>query len=232
MKFNFLVILPIFSVGRCSNVVVNTWSGTFEKATATAYNVLINPSYTALDAIEIGGSTCEANQCDGSVGYGNHPDTRGHTSLDAMIMDGTTMDVGSVGYIRKYRSALSLARLVMEYTDHTLLVGDGAEEFADMLGLVQPIPATTNDTISSYKSWIEASCQPNYYRNLDGCEDKCGPYSLADEDKSTTRHKKLKVHKAWATKYNHDTIGMVVLNDAGIMACGTTTNGANHKVCK
>lgn len=42
------------------------------------------------------------------------------------------MKVGSVGYIRRYRKAISLARLVMNYTDHTLLVGDGAEAFADI----------------------------------------------------------------------------------------------------
>ena len=36
-------------------------------------------------------------QCDGTVGFGGSPDSNGETTLDAMIMDGVTMDVGSVG---------------------------------------------------------------------------------------------------------------------------------------
>ena len=43
---------------------------------------------SAEEALVIGCSTCEAEQCDGSVGFGNHPDETGETTLDAMIMDG------------------------------------------------------------------------------------------------------------------------------------------------
>jgi len=210
------------------NIIVNTWSGPFEVATFAAYKSLTQTKSVPLDAIEIGCSTCEDNQCDGSVGYGNHPDTRGQTSLDAMIMDGTTMDVGSVGYIKRYRNAISLARLVMIYTDHTLLVGEGAEIFADMLNLLPRASATTNDTISYYKDWLDNSCQPNYYRNLNGSDDSCGPY--VPTYNLSTPDVLLPVHQTWATNDNHDTIGMVALNDDGVMACGTTTNGANHKV--
>jgi isoaspartyl peptidase/L-asparaginase-like protein (Ntn-hydrolase superfamily) len=43
---------------------------------------------SALDAIEIGCSTCESEQCDHTVGWGGSPDESGETTLDAMIMDG------------------------------------------------------------------------------------------------------------------------------------------------
>ena len=43
---------------------------------------------SAIDALELGCSFCEENQCRGTVGYGGSPDENGETTLDAMIMDG------------------------------------------------------------------------------------------------------------------------------------------------
>jgi N4-(beta-N-acetylglucosaminyl)-L-asparaginase len=55
-------------------MVINTWGGPFTAATDAAYLALLNSQTSALDAVELGCSTCEANQCDGSVGYGGSPD--------------------------------------------------------------------------------------------------------------------------------------------------------------
>lgn len=73
-------------------------------------------------------------QCDHTVGFGGSPDDLGYTSLDAMIMDGVTHNVGSVAYLRRSKHAISVARKVMEHTSHTLLAGDGADRFAVMMG--------------------------------------------------------------------------------------------------
>ena len=62
--------------------------------------------------------------CDGSVGLGGSPDQNGETTLDAMIMDGNTMNVGGVGALRRIQHAISVARKVMENTYHTFIVGD------------------------------------------------------------------------------------------------------------
>ena len=43
---------------------------------------------SAADSLVIGCSTCEVEQCDGTVGYGGSPDEHGESTLDAMIMDG------------------------------------------------------------------------------------------------------------------------------------------------
>lgn len=53
----------------------------------TAWEVL-KEGGEALDAIELGASVCEKQQCDGTVGYGGSPDENGETTLDALIMDG------------------------------------------------------------------------------------------------------------------------------------------------
>jgi len=51
--------------------------------------VLNEDSGTAVDAVVAGCSTCEEEQCDGTVGYGGSPDENGESTLDAMIMDGS-----------------------------------------------------------------------------------------------------------------------------------------------
>lgn len=214
--------------------MINTWSGVFEQATAEAFRTLENAG-SALDAVEQGCKVCEEEQCDTSVGYGNHPDTDGHTSLDAMIMNGDNFDVGSVGYIRKFRDVISIARYVMTYTSQTLLVGEGAEEFASMVGFT-PHSATTNESVQIYESWKQANCQPNFYENIPAATTECGPYQVPALRSNDTVHKTQNAlvggneHLWAANKENHDTIGMVAIDAAGSMACGTSTNGANHKV--
>jgi N4-(beta-N-acetylglucosaminyl)-L-asparaginase len=74
--------------------------------------------------VEAGCAACEANQCDGTVGFGGSPDERCETTLDAMIMDGGTMKSGAVAALRRVKDAISVARRVLEYTTHTLLAGD------------------------------------------------------------------------------------------------------------
>ncbi|XP_062480506.1 N(4)-(beta-N-acetylglucosaminyl)-L-asparaginase isoform X2 [Pezoporus occidentalis] len=102
-------------------VVINTWA--FRKAAETAWGVL-QLGGSELDAVERGCGQCEIDQCDGSVGYGGSPDESGETTLDAMIMNGNTMEVGAVADLRHVKNAISVARKVMEYTKHTLVVGE------------------------------------------------------------------------------------------------------------
>lgn len=113
--------------------VVNTWGGVFTNATRAAFDVL-GKNGTAIDAVVAGCSMCEVIGCDTTVGAGGSPDELGETSLDAMVQDGTTFDMGAVGDLRRVREAIQVARAVMQYTKHTLLVGDQATEFAVMMG--------------------------------------------------------------------------------------------------
>ncbi|CAB4034920.1 N(4)-(Beta-N-acetylglucosaminyl)-L-asparaginase-like [Paramuricea clavata] len=115
-------------------LVVNTWGPPFFNATKKAWTVITNGVSSSLDAVELGCSVCEVEQCDGTVGYGGSPDENGITTLDAMIMDGDSLDVGSVGCLKNIRGAISVARSVMVHTGHTLLVGEDATQFAKQMG--------------------------------------------------------------------------------------------------
>ena len=131
-----------------SPLVVNTWGGSFTQGTDAAYAVLTQPDTSALDAVEAGGARCEARQCDGTVGFGGSPDEQCETTLDAMIMDGRTMKSGSVAGLRRIKDAISVARMVLEHTTHTMLSGDLATNFAMEMGF-SPENLTTPNSLKS-----------------------------------------------------------------------------------
>ncbi len=70
-----------------------------------------------------------------NAGYGSSLNADGFVEMDALVMDGTTLNAGAVGAVRRIRNPILLARLVMEKTRHILLVGEGAEKFAESQGL-------------------------------------------------------------------------------------------------
>lgn len=59
----------------------------------------------------------------------------GTHELDASIMDGSNLSTGAVTLIKRVKNPVSLARHVMEKTQHVLLGGDGAEKFAEEMGM-------------------------------------------------------------------------------------------------
>ena len=93
---NYIRFVIIFSYIRLSHtqlLVVNTWP--FVDATRTAGDFLSrHKTATSIDAVVYGCGVCEVEQCDHSVGYGGSPDEIGETTLDAMVMDGDTLNVG------------------------------------------------------------------------------------------------------------------------------------------
>ncbi|XP_004364899.2 aspartylglucosaminidase [Capsaspora owczarzaki ATCC 30864] len=211
-------------------IVINTWP--FTDATRAAWASITTPSTSAVDAVEIGCTVCEIEQCDGSVGYGGSPNEDGETTLDAMIMDGITHDVGSIGCIKRVKSAISVARKVMEHTTHTLLVGEDATRFAVSMGFKEE-SLTTNNSISIYQSWKAQNCQPNYRLDtLPDANTSCGPYKPAPNTSnrgSSRYHTSPRINPAVGPG-NHDTVGMIVIDANGNVAGGTSTNGASHKV--
>jgi beta-aspartyl-peptidase (threonine type) len=91
---------------------------------------------TAVDAVEAAVRVVEANEADHYVGVGGLPNLLGVVELDAGIMDGATRRAGAVGAITGFPHPISIARAVMDrLPQHVLLVGAGAERFADECGI-------------------------------------------------------------------------------------------------
>ena len=69
------------------------------------------------------------------AGVGSHLTLEGKVELDAIVMDGATLDAGAVASVQRVRNPIHLARRVMEKSGHVLLVGNGAEQFAEEQGI-------------------------------------------------------------------------------------------------
>jgi N4-(beta-N-acetylglucosaminyl)-L-asparaginase len=83
-----------------------------------------------LDAAVEGVKIQELDPSDNSVGYGGLPNEDGVVQLDASCMHGPTRRAGAVGALEGIKTPSEVARLVLKYTDHILLVGEGAKRFA------------------------------------------------------------------------------------------------------
>jgi N4-(beta-N-acetylglucosaminyl)-L-asparaginase len=102
-------------------------------ATAKAMEMLREGADT-LDAAVAGVNIVELDPSDTSVGYGGLPNERGDVELDASVMHGPTHRAGAVASLRGIKTPSLVAREVMRRTNHVLLVGQGANEFARQVG--------------------------------------------------------------------------------------------------
>ena len=122
-----------------------------------------------MDAIEISSNVTELDPEDTSVGYGGLPNEHGVVQLDASIMYGPTHNCGSVAALEGIKTPCSVARLVMERTDHIHIVGKGAQDFARAHGFKVENLLTENarkiwlrwkENLSSKDDWFPPSTEP------------------------------------------------------------------------
>lgn len=116
-----------------------------------AWSVLVGGG-DPLDAVVSGVNIVELDPADSSVGYGGLPNADGVVQLDSCCMHGPKKWAGGVAGLEGVRTPSSVAKLVAERTDHHLLVGKGAQEFARNMGF--SIEADLN-TVGSRRAWLE-----------------------------------------------------------------------------
>jgi L-asparaginase / beta-aspartyl-peptidase len=161
--------------------------------------------------LESGGSSLDAVQSavrvmeDSGVlnaGRGAVLNHEGFAELDAALMEGRHRRAGAVGALRHVANPIDLARAVMDHTDHVLLVGPGAEEFARERGLaLKP---------DSY--FITERRQRDLERAL-----------------RATGHSQPQSGKHAEQRFEHGTVGAVALDVHGDLAAATSTGGLNNK---
>ena len=107
--------------------VVSSANG--RETTRLAYDMVVRGSDT-LDACIAGVYLVEDDPTDTSVGYGGLPNEDGVVQLDAAVTHGLTHQAGAVAALERIRFPSRVAKLVLERSDHVLLVGLGALKFA------------------------------------------------------------------------------------------------------
>ena len=136
-------------------------NGGAETGVLKAFN-LITKGTDVLDALIAGVNNCELDPADSSVGYGGLPNADGIVQLDSCCMHGPTKRAGGAAALEGVRTPSLVAKAVLEQTDHHLLVGKGAQDFARNMGF------TIEDDLNTEKSrglWLEwkRRIDPDHY---------------------------------------------------------------------
>src|SRR5207247_320009 len=126
---------------------------------------MITAGSDVLDAVIAGVNIVELDPNDTSVGYGGLPNADGVVQLDASVMHGPKKLGGAVACLEGVRTPSLVAKKVMQETDHVLLVGKGAQDFARHMGF------TIEDDLNTPRSremWLEwkRRTDPGHYLPL------------------------------------------------------------------
>jgi N4-(beta-N-acetylglucosaminyl)-L-asparaginase len=171
-----------------------------------------------LDALVAGVNLCELDPEDDSVGYGGLPNADGVVQLDASCMHGPRKRAGAVAALEGVRTPANVAKAVLEETDHHLIVGRGAQEFARSLGF--KIEDDLNSE-NSRKQWLE------WKRRIDP-EHWLDPKKRAEESWRVTRE--MMAEGRIDPQHVFGTINCNAVNAKGEICGVTTTSGLAWKI--
>ncbi len=151
-------VKPVVVASSNGNTVKNGGTMTcVEKAFS-----MMSKGEDVLDSLIAGVNIVELDPEDSGVGYGGRPNADGVVQLDSCCMHGPKKRAGGVAAIEGVRTPSLVAKAVMEFTDHHLLVGAGAQSFARNMGF--KIEDDLN-TESSRQMWLEwkRRIDPDHY---------------------------------------------------------------------
>ena len=198
-----------------------------------------------LDAAIAGVNIVELDPKDNSVGYGGLPNERGDVELDASVMHGPTRRAGAVASLRGVREPSKVARVVLERTDHILIVGAGARDFATAHGfenvdLLTPESRLAwlnwKETLSDRDKWgpspfVPAPASPAGVRKI--ARERAASYALAQQIAGNDAEK-LQDLLAWADRVARvpptGTINCLALDGSFDISGVTTTSGLAWKI--
>jgi len=212
---------PAFHINRSQGtrpLVISSGNGL--DACATAMEML-QAGEDTLDAVIAGVNIVEEDPNDMSVGYGGLPNESGTVQLDSSVMHGPTRNGGAVASIEGIKNPSKVAKIVMERTDHVLIVGQGAQDLAKAHGF-QVENLLTNrarerwlqwkENMSDRDDWLPAQRVGDGRGGLDPTAD----HSAVDEFDPFFRY--------------HGTINCNCVNADGDISGVTTTSGLSWKI--
>ncbi|MGD9628454.1 MAG: isoaspartyl peptidase/L-asparaginase family protein [Pyrinomonadaceae bacterium] len=191
----------VIKKGSLSPELEKEYTDKLREAVLAGYKAL-QAGKSSLDAVEIAIRILEDSPLF-NAGKGAVFTNDGKNELDASIMDGKTLGAGAVAGIHRVKNPITLARAVMEKSEHVMMIGDGAEKFAaeQKIELVDPKYFWTQPRWDSLQRILKEEA------------DKKKTGQLAKEE-----------------PYNKfGTVGAVALDKNGNLAAGTSTGGMTNK---
>jgi N4-(beta-N-acetylglucosaminyl)-L-asparaginase len=230
------------AVGPKKPVIISKNTGI--QSSDGAYQLLLR-GHDTLDAVIFVLKAQEDDPNDDSVGLGGLPNEDGVVELDASVMHGPTRRAGSVGGVREIKNVAQVARLVMERTNHVMLVGEGAQKFAVAQGFPKENLLTERsrriwllwkETHSNQDDWGPGIADPNWKPPVpvpplpkQAIEEKLKKmYEVAADLGIEPEHREHAVRRVLNPPTG--TIHCSVVNEKGEMSGGTTTSGLAWKL--
>lgn len=208
---------PLSQTGTTSRIPLIITSHTNEtgkKAMETGWEILANGG-TALDAVEKAANIIELDAEGMGVGFGGLPNEDAVVQLDASIMDGKTYSAGSVACLENIKTPCSVARIVMERTDHVMLVGRDALKFAKKWGFKEE-DLLTEKARKAWLRWKERLSE----------RDDWGP----PEHLKVLPQKSPGSDKSEEIEHYSGTTNVLAIDKNGDVAGITTTSGLSFKI--
>lgn len=171
---------------------------------------------TALDAVEASTRLVESSPGDSSVGVGGIANILGVQELDASLMCGRTLRTGAVGAIKGFIHPISVARKLMEEAPHGLLVAEGAENFARVMGC-EAGDLETEESKRVYTAFVEGAFE---HDGIDESQSWVVNYVCSQN------------LREWYTRLaveHHGTVNVQAVDADGNMACAVSTSGTALK---
>ena len=202
------------------------------KGVKIAYDMIVGGA-DPLDAAIAGVNTVELDPTDQSVGLGGLPNADGVVQLDASVMHGPTKRAGSVAAIEDIATPSLVAKAVMDYTDHLMLVGAGARRFAIEMGFTPQNLLTEK----SRQDWLRWRANLNAG---DAWLDHTDDVKIARPPRTSYRMPAFRQDAderddhvfldERGIPHTYGTINMNALTAAGDLGSVTTTSGMSWKV--
>jgi len=180
---------------------------------------LLREGSSAVDAVEATIRAVEANPEDHSVGLGGIPNLLGVIQLDASIMEGRTLRAGAVAAVEGFLHPISIARKVMEVSPHVLLVGGGAEAFAEAMAFERE-ELSTEYSEHFYGAFVEDMMErlgPEYREDLGWLRDDWKAHDIRQW------YERLEGHM-------HGTVNVLAMDSRGDICSGVSTSGTYLKL--
>src|SRR5215208_5282856 len=210
-------------------------SGNALRGVKVAYDRLVAGS-DPLDAAIAAANIQELDPEDQSVGLGGLPNADGVVQLDASVMHGPTKRAGSVASLEDIATPSLVAKAVMDYTDHVMLVGPGARRFAIEMGFTLQNLLTEKSrqyylrwkaNLNTDDNWLDHKDDVKIAKPTQPPRSSRRPFNFPSHERAPGSHLSFDER---GVPFSYGTVNINAVTASGDIASCTSTSGLSWKI--